>query len=641
MRRRHSRISDCSSSRCATSPPRRNTAASYARLESCGSRNPRFSRQIHSLERTVGTPLFERDRRGVRLTPAGTALLSGAQALFAKLEHAVRRTQHAHDGKLGTRKLGLGRVAVESRKIGRAIAEIGERFPEIRLAVSEVASFSQPQALRAGELDIAIGLERSGEDSSMRHEVLYADAVDRALIPATHPLASAAVIEPEQLRGERLMMLRAAAVPGYSELYEALRRLGFVQWEEYDWPDTVYGLVAAGRGWTTHVGSMEKTPPGTVAVPLKGLRVPVSIVVRWNDSDTSRLTSNVVAVLRASSDESSSRGGSTKRRDTPRSVERQIAKVPTDLELRHMRSFVVTVEEGSLSHAAPRLGLTQSGLSRQIRTLERAFGFRLLSRVANGIAPTAAGEVFRSDAAEILALADDVLARTQRVDRGISGACRIGAIPSQLTGDILTGVLGHLREQFPAIAVEVREVLTPRQIDALREGEIDVGLAGAYPGLVDDPSIASVQLSDDSVDCALLASTHPLASRAWLTPADLATEPFLFIARPTYPKLYDTVMQAFADIGLRPVVNGVFDSPRTVWRLAADSMGWTVGTRSLRSNPVPGLVAVPIEGFHVPSGVALLWRRDETDPSIRVVLDAFRGSGNGKGNGTAERASTN
>ena len=95
-------------------------------------------------------------------------------------------------------------------------------------------------------------------------------------------------------------------------------------------------------------------------------------------------------------------------------------------------------------------------------------------------------------------------------------------------------------------------------------------------------------------------------------------------------------MQALADIGLRPVINGVFDSPRTVWRLAADSMGWTVGSRVLRSNPVPGLAAVPIEGFHVPSGVALLWRRDETDPSIRVVLDAFRGSGNGN----SERSAT-
>jgi len=297
------------------------------------------------------------------------------------------------------------------------------------------------------------------------------------------------------------------------------------------------------------------------------------------------------------------------------------------VELGQMRSFVVTAEEGSLSRAAPRLGLTQSGLSRQMRALERAFGFPLLVRVANGVAPTEAGDVFHVEAVEMLALTDDVLARTRRVERGIAGGCRIGAIPSELTRDLLTGVLQHARDHLPTIAVEIKEILTPLQIPALRQGEIDVGLAGAYPGLVDDPAIASVRLTEDAVECALVAASHPLASRSWLTPADLATEPFLFIARPVYPKLYDTILQAFAEIGLKPQMNSSYNSVRAIWRLAAESAGWTVGTRSLRANPVPGLVAVPIEGLHVPSGVALLWRRDEVDPSIRAVLDAFRGTG--------------
>jgi len=126
------------------------------------------------------------------------------------------------------------------------------------------------------------------------------------------------------------------------------------------------------------------------------------------------------------------------------------------------------------------------------------------------------------------------------------------------------------------------------------------------------------------VECALVAASHPLATRPSLKPSELAKEPFLFISRATYPKLYDTVLEAFEDIGLVPLMAGSFEGPRAVWRLAADGMGWTLGNRSMRAKAPPGLVAVPIDGLRIPSGVQLLWRRDEEDSGVRTVVDAFR-----------------
>ncbi|HEY9226834.1 MAG TPA: LysR substrate-binding domain-containing protein, partial [Gemmatimonadaceae bacterium] len=154
----------------------------------------------------------------------------------------------------------------------------------------------------------------------------------------------------------------------------------------------------------------------------------------------------------------------------------------------------------------------------------------------------------------------------------------------------------------------------------------DIGVAGAYPGLVDDPLIASVRVGEDPLECALLATSHPLASRTWLTPADLADVPFLFIPRATHPRLYDTVMSVFDQIGLTPRIEGSFSGPRTIWRLAADSMGWSLGNRFHRTSPPAGLVAIPIEGLRIPAGIQLLWRRDEGDHGIKTVLDAFRRS---------------
>lgn len=83
------------------------------------------------------------------------------------------------------------------------------------------------------------------------------------------------------------------------------------------------------------------------------------------------------------------------------------------------------------------------------------------------------------------------------------------------------------------------------------------------------------------------------------------------------------MLETFEDIGLVPLMAGSFNGARAVW-LAADGMGWTVGTRSMRANPLPGLVAVPIDGLGIPSGIQLLWRRDEKDAGVRTVVDAFR-----------------
>jgi len=414
-------------------------------------------------------------------------------------------------------------------------------------------------------------------------------------------------------------------VAPFPELYDSLRQLGFSEWEEHESFDTVYGLVAAGHGWTTHVRSLP-APPGTVAVPLTGLAVPISIVVRWNADDESPLTANVVEIFRrhGTGGGTATRSGvraPSRRRSSARSASPETRQ--PNIELRHLRALVVTMQEGSVSQAAQRLRLSQSGLTRQLRALEREVGVPVLRRGASG-GTTIAAEVLKTEAAAALAIVEEALSHARRTGHGISGTCNIGAIPPELTGNLLSGALKQVSGQFPNLAVELREMLTPRQMPALRSGEIDLGIASAIPGLVDDPAIASFVLIEDVVDCALVSSANPLASRIGLKPSDLANLPFYFFDRPTFPKWYDLVLKTFEQLGLQPMITGSFNGPRALWQLAADSMGWTIGARSFRAHPPPGTVAVPIEGFHIPTGAALLWRRDEKDPSVLAIIDIFR-----------------
>ncbi|MEO6088901.1 MAG: LysR family transcriptional regulator, partial [Umezawaea sp.] len=62
-----------------------------------------------------------------------------------------------------------------------------------------------------------------------------------------------------------------------------------------------------------------------------------------------------------------------------------------DLELRHLRAVCAIAEEGSVTKAATRLGLTQPAMSAQLRTVERILGGLLFERTPNGSVPTDLG----------------------------------------------------------------------------------------------------------------------------------------------------------------------------------------------------------------------------------------------------------
>lgn len=132
-----------------------------------------------------------------------------------------------------------------------------------------------------------------------------------------------------------------------------------------------------------------------------------------------------------------------------------------DVDLRYLRSFLIVAEEASITCAASRMYLTQQALSRQIQSLERAFGVTLLVRTCRGVQLTAAGLELASSAQ---ALTADVQALAQRVraaSREQSGSLRLACCPYATTV-IAMDIADAMESAVPGIEVEVISVLTPR-----------------------------------------------------------------------------------------------------------------------------------------------------------------------------------
>ncbi|SCU85707.1 LysR family transcriptional regulator [Cupriavidus necator] len=148
-------------------------------------------------------------------------------------------------------------------------------------------------------------------------------------------------------------------------------------------------------------------------------------------------------------------------------------------ETDQLRTFVTVADSGSLSAAAPRLFLSQSSVSEQLRKLEERAGVPLLSRGRHGAVPTPAGERLLEHARRILALNE--LALQELRGHALAGELRLAVTDYFRPGEI-AGMLRRLRERYPYLRLHVT-VMKSAAIDAAAEMDtFDIGLSMRLPG---------------------------------------------------------------------------------------------------------------------------------------------------------------
>ncbi|WP_433296368.1 LysR family transcriptional regulator [Pseudonocardia sp. CA-142604] len=154
------------------------------------------------------------------------------------------------------------------------------------------------------------------------------------------------------------------------------------------------------------------------------------------------------------------------------------------MEIRELRAFVAVAEERGLSAAARKLHVSQSALSQTVQSLERQLGVQLLVRNRTGSSTTDAGDVLVREARGLIEHHDRATAAVAAAGAVESQATarliRIGA-PLELPPDRLPTALGQLAVVYPDTRVTVVHSSSASQLDAVRAGELDVGLVRDRP----------------------------------------------------------------------------------------------------------------------------------------------------------------
>ena len=191
------------------------------------------------------------------------------------------------------------------------------------------------------------------------------------------------------------------------------------------------------------------------------------------------------------------------------------------MNLRQLQAFKIVLDEGSITYAAERFGITQPAMSTLIGKLEDEIGFALFDRHKGRLRATPEAMQFFEDVDQVLNGFDKVV-RTARDIRDLNrGQLRIASFPGLSTG-LLPRILATFARTHPDVRLSLQTRSSIQVQEWLASQLFDIGIA-ELP--VDHPAI---DVEPVSVECVcVLHKDHPLAAMDVLTPGDLARHPFI------------------------------------------------------------------------------------------------------------------
>lgn len=168
-----------------------------------------LSRHIMRLERSIGTPIFERSRAGVTMTLAGKAFLRGVRPMIASADQLVAMMRAAGQGRAGGLRLGHN-SSVSAGNLRATLMSWHDAHPDVEIDCVEADRNVLLAGLDTGEIDMTI-LMGSTRRNGFRCQPLWSERMLVAL-PASHPLVEREMLHWTDLRGERFFL--PAADPG-------------------------------------------------------------------------------------------------------------------------------------------------------------------------------------------------------------------------------------------------------------------------------------------------------------------------------------------------------------------------------------------------------------------------------------------
>lgn len=288
------------------------------------------------------------------------------------------------------------------------------------------------------------------------------------------------------------------------------------------------------------------------------------------------------------------------------------------MELRHLRYFVAVVEEQSFTKASEKLFVAQPSLSRQIQNLEAELGIQLFERAGRPLKTTEAGQFFYQHALKLLSNAEEIKTMARRVGL-VQNKITMGFVGSLLFG-LLPKIVQHYRQQRPHLEIELLEMNTIEQIQALKEGRIDVGFGRLR---IVDPAIRRVLLREEPLMVAVYSDHALAAQQQGVYLSDLIEEDhFLYPTQPK-PNFSNQIRALFQEHHIVPKSITEIREIQLAVGLVAAGQGVCIVPESAKTIQLPNLHYLPLLDEAAVSPIFIAVRNLDESEDIRAVFESI------------------
>jgi DNA-binding transcriptional LysR family regulator len=285
------------------------------------------------------------------------------------------------------------------------------------------------------------------------------------------------------------------------------------------------------------------------------------------------------------------------------------------MELRHLKYFLALAEEMNFNRAARRLNLSQPPLSRQIQLLEHELGTSLLEREGKRFRLTEAGEFLKKEGARIL---NDVGVLERQV--GLIGGSERGFVRIGYVGSImftlLPDLLNYIKTTLPEMRLDIVELATEGQANAILTGRIDLGFLRSW---VEAEGIIFMPIGEEMLSIIYPPSFEP-ATGGGNSLTSFSAHPYITLSKEAAPGLFERIFDICSASGFTPAVAYECSQFSSIMRLVAAGLGWSI----IPSFGVRKILVENIRSLALPEKIMLgvAYRSGTVPPRIKRIVDS-------------------
>ncbi|MBE2294962.1 MAG: LysR family transcriptional regulator [Phycisphaerales bacterium] len=276
------------------------------------------------------------------------------------------------------------------------------------------------------------------------------------------------------------------------------------------------------------------------------------------------------------------------------------------MDIRDIRAFVLAGELLHFGKAADRMHVTQSALSKQIHRLESEIGGALFERNTTRTKLTPLGRALHNDARMVVDVMVRFTERAKNAATGILGTLRIGfGDAAKIAAPI---AISHFRELRPDVQIELYELSAHHQIEALKEGTLDVG----FCRLIEPKGWPTLPIIRTGL-VAVLPTSYPEG----ILLTELGNRPLATIMRSRAPAFHDHVINYLLQLGIHIQSLQTVSHFSTAVALADAGVAWAIVPSSTSFEYVRARI-MPIDDERAQWDIGLV--RPPGEPGVLVDL---------------------